>query len=367
MQILFLNSLAKKKWGGGEKWMIMAASGLERRGYGVVVGCADNSVISKKAKALNLTTVPVSFKTDFDVPGLIRLLFALKKYHFDIIICGQNKDTKIASIAVRLVGGAKVIARHGLQLIRKKFKYHFFFTRMIDGIITNSASIKKEYESYGWFKPGFVKVIYNGFTAPVGVASFDFRTQFNLPGDALVMFSAGRLASQKGFEVLIDAAEEGYKKGYNWHFFVAGKGKLRDELENRVKSRGLQSRVCFLGFVDDVLPYVKGADIFVLPSFYEGMPNAVMEAMGVGKCCVVTAVNGSVELIDDGIDGILVEPRSATALFNGWERVSRDRQVRETMGEAAAAKIRSSFSEEEMIDNFESYLIDKLGKTDTIN
>ena len=346
--------------------MIMAASGLERRGHGIVVGCADKSVISKKAQALNLTTVPVSFKTDFDVPGFIRLLFALKKYHFDIIICGQNKDTKIASIAVRLVGGAKVIARHGLQLIRKKFKYHFFFTRMIDGIITNSASIKKEYESYGWFHPGFVKVIYNGFTAPAGVASFDFRTQFDLPGDALVMFSAGRLASQKGFEVLIDAAEEGHKKGYNWYFFIAGKGKLRDELENRVKSKGLQSRVRFLGFVEDVLPYVKGADIFVLPSFYEGMPNAVMEAMGLGKCCVVTAVNGSVELIEDGLDGILVEPRSSTALFNGLERVSRDRQVRESMGEAAAAKIRSSFSEEEMIDNFESYLIDKLGKTDPI-
>ena len=356
MQILFLNSLAKKKWGGGEKWMIMAASGLERRGYGVVVGCADNSVISKKAKALNLTTVPVSFKTDFDVPGFIRLLFALKKYHFDIIICGQNKDTKIASIAVRLVGGAKVIARHGLQLIRKKFKYHFFFTRMIDGIITNSASIKKEYESYGWFKPGFVKVIYNGFTAPVGVASFDFRTQFDLPGDALVMFSAGRLAAQKGFEILIDAAEEGYKKGYNWYFFVAGKGKLRDELENRVKSKGLQSRVRFLGFVDDVLPYVKGADIFVLPSFYEGMPNAVMEAMGMGKCCVVTSVNGNNELITHMKEGLLVEPGNSQQLYEAIDHVANNSNLRKKMGNNALTKIESLFSEDRMIEELEEFL-----------
>lgn len=360
MNILFLNSLGRKKWGGGEKWMLMAASGLRERGHKVIVGCADKSKISQNARSLNLPTLPLSFKTDFDFIGFFNLLRVLWKNPVDVIICGQNKDTKIASVAARVSGGPVVLARHGLQLISRKLKYKYIFTKMIDGIITNTRSIKEEYDSYCWFRPGFVKVIYNGFNPPADVDPFDFRANFCLPEDALVFFSAGRLASQKGFDVLIKSAARGVAEGHNWYFFIAGKGKKEKELRRQVRAEGLDDRFHFIGFVDKVLPYVLGADVFVMPSFYEGMPNAVMEAMGVGKCCVATAVNGSTELIEDGVDGILVEARNPDSLYDGLLRAGSDNAFRDMLGSTAMEKVRACFSEKAMLDNLEDCLVESI-------
>jgi glycosyltransferase involved in cell wall biosynthesis len=142
----------------------------------------------------------------------------------------------------------------------------------------------------------------------------------------------------------------------NWYFFIAGKGKLENKLKQIVATKKLTERVLFLGFIKNVLPYVQGADLFVLPSFYEGMPNAVMEAMGLGKCCVVTSVNGNNELIDNKKEGILVQPHDALALYNGICRVAENATDRQLMGKNALAKMRNSFSEDKMITELEAFL-----------
>lgn len=342
--------------------MLMTASGLQARGSEVIIGCTPNSVICKNATAKGLTVVPISFKTDFDVLGFFRLMRFLKQQRIEIVVCGQNKDTKIAAVAAWLLGGKSVIARHGLQLISKKWKYKFFFRRMIQGVITNSASIKSEYDSYGWFPQDFVKVIFNGYTPPVKVSEFDFRTTFDLPDDAVTIISTGRLAKQKGYSVLIDAAVKARDQNKNWVFFIAGKGKLEKKLKSKVEARNLSKQVRFLGFIEDVVPYVKGADLFVLPSFYEGMPNSVMEAMGLGKCCVVSAVNGNNELIRDGIEGVLINPGDPVALYEGIKKVADNPELAMKLGLNARKRMSESFSEARMMDKVEEFFISKIEK-----
>lgn len=356
MRVLFLNSIGRKKWGGGEKWMLMAAAGLAARGHEVLIGCAPGSIIRENAQKKGLPLAHVHFKSDFDLPGFLRLLQVLRRRQITHVICGQNKDTKIAAVAAMLVPGVCVLARHGLQLIAKKWKYKFIFTRCIHGIFTNSETIRKAYESYGWFPDGFVQVIHNGFTPPDAVEAFDFRAKFGLEKDSLVLFSAGRLARQKGFDVMIEAAVRAREAGFNWCFFVAGTGKLERELHQLVRQRQLEKSFIFLGFVEDVLPFVKGADVFVLSSFYEGMPNAVMEAMGLGKCCVVTAVNGSTELIRNEQDGLLIPSGDAETLYQGLARVAQSTELRESMGANAYLRMREVFSESRMVIHLETFL-----------
>ena len=356
MQILFLNSIGKRKWGGGEKCMLMSAAGLASKGLSVLIGCAPNSIIEKNAHSQGLKTVNISFSTDFDLFGFFRLIHILRKHKISHLICGQNKDSKIGAIAALHVKGVTVIARHGLQLIRKKWKYKFIFSQLLDGIITNSNTIKTEYDSYNWFQKDFVKVIYNGFNLPEVIDHIDLKKIFNIPPDALTVISAGRLAKQKGFEVLIDVAEIALKEKKPWYFIVAGKGKLERKLKQMVAYKKLQDRFFFMGFVEDVLPYVKSADLFVLPSYYEGMPNAVMEAMGMGKCCVVTSVNGNNELITHLKEGLLVEPGNSQQLYEAIAHVSKDKHLRKEMGENALTKIGTLFSEDRMIDELEDFL-----------
>ena len=356
MQILFLNSIGKRKWGGGEKWMLMAAAGLASKGHSVLIGCAPNSIIEKNALSQGLKTVNISFSTDFDLFGFFRLIHILRKHKISHLICGQNKDSKIGAIAALHVKGVTVIARHGLQLIRKKWKYKFIFSQLLDGIITNSNTIKTEYDSYNWFQKDFVKVIYNGFNSPKNVEPHNFVKTFALPENAIKLFSAGRLAKQKGFEILIDTAEIAKRNNQPWYFIIAGKGKLERKLKRLVADNKLQDRIFFIGFVKNVLPYVKAADLFVLPSYYEGMPNAVMEAMGMGKCCVVTSVNGNNELITHLKEGLLVEPGNSQQLYEAIAHVSKDKHLRKEMGENALTKIGTLFSEDRMINELEDFL-----------
>jgi glycosyltransferase involved in cell wall biosynthesis len=359
MRILFINSIGSKKWGGGEKWMLMAASGLQRRGHEVLIGCALNSIIEKKALEIGLRTVKISFSTDFDVPGFVRLIRILKEHKIEFLICGQNKDTKIGAVAARCAGNVTVLARHGLQLIKKKLKYKYIFTKMIDGIITNSYSIKNEYDTFEWFDEKFVKVIFNGFTPPDNIPTLDLHVTYQIPPGALAIISTGRLAKQKGYEILIETAIKAKRENKNWYFIIVGKGKLEHKLKNLVKEFELEKNVILTGFLDDVLPLVKASDIFVLPSWYEGMPNSVMEAMGMGKCCVVTSVNGNNELIINGEEGLLVPPGDASAIYNAIEIIADDHEKREAIGRNAAQRIKDLFDEERMVNELEAFLIEK--------
>ncbi len=359
MRVLFINSLGKKKWGGGEKWMLMAATGLKERGHEVFIACKCGSIIQNNAHGANLKTLPLSFNSDFDIIGFCKLIHYLKKHRIEILICGQNKDTKIGSVAAAYLGNIVVLARHGLQLISKKNKYKFVFTKLIHGIITNTYSIKSEYDSYNWFDKNFVKVIYNSFIPPNDIPSIDLHYQLGIDKSASLIFSAGRLARQKGFEIFIEAASIAKKEGFNCCFLIAGRGKLEKKLKKMADNLGLKRHLFFLGFIDDVLPYMKASDLVVSSSYYEGMPNSLIEAMGIGKCCIATSVNGNVELINDGYDGYLIPPGEPIELFKAIKKLLADDNLREQMEQNAAFKIHSEFSYKNMVDELEVYLKDK--------
>ena len=99
------------------------------------------------------------------------------------------------------------------------------------------------------------------------------------------------------------------------HFFIAGKGKLEKSLKALVVKYNLDRNIFFLGFRKDVPSLLKGADVFLLPSLYEGMPNAVMEALSIGLPVICTKVNGVSELMEGGKHGIIVPPSDSDAIY----------------------------------------------------
>ena len=359
MRILFINSIGSKKWGGGEKWMLMAGRGLQAKGHEVFIGCAKGSIIQANAEKMNLTTEPFSLNSDIDIIGAFRLLRVFRTLKIDCVVCGQNKDTKIAAFAGCFAKNVTILARHGLQLISKKLRYKNTFSKRINGIVTNSWSIKNEYDKYGWFPDNFVKVIHNGVSIPEHIENIDIRKKFGIHDDELIILSVGRLAKQKGFDILIKVAEIAHVENRKWKFIIVGKGKLEQELKRTVSESGLQDMVLFTGFCDNVFPLLKSADLFVLPSRYEGMPNAVMEAMAVDKCCIVTTVNGNNELIENNKQGLLVEPNNPDAIFEAVDYAASNPGLLNKLGQNAGEKIRKRFSEEQMIDSLERFIIEK--------
>jgi glycosyltransferase involved in cell wall biosynthesis len=132
----------------------------------------------------------------------------------------------------------------------------------------------------------------------------------------------GRLSPEKGHAVLIDAVEILRDRGVDLDVHCAGEGPLRGELEGRVATAGLSDRVQLLGALPpaEVTQLLHRADVFCLPSFTEGLPVSVMEAMAVGVPVVASAITGMPELVADGSTGWTVPAGSATLLADALLR-----------------------------------------------
>nr|WP_321406974.1 glycosyltransferase [uncultured Carboxylicivirga sp.] len=364
MRLLLLNSIGRTKWGGGEKWMLMTAKKLISRGHEVYIGCSQNSLLERHAKADELTVLPISIYSDFSLIGLLKLKKYYKEKPFDAIIGCQNRDVRIAGFLVKklLKSNCLVYSRQGVQLLNNSIKYKYSFLPFCDGIITNTNTIKKEYDSYGWWADGFVKVIHNGVENHNDeLKPFDYGKFIKINENSYKVLSTGRLSTQKGFKYLIDAAKEVIKLKPDTYFFIAGKGKLKRELKEQISKNGLTSNVFLIGFQENVIPLLKGADLFVLPSLYEGMPNSLMEAMSVGIPVISTKVNGVTELMEDKKHGLIIPPANKDELVKTILSMIDCKNYQE-MGLNAKKHVAENFTIDKMVDEIESFLLLELAK-----
>ncbi len=357
MNILFINSISADKFGGGEKWMTKAARGLMDNGHKVWIASKKNAEILKRAEQRGVPTEVIGIYTDFSPVKTRRVARFLKSRRIDVMVCNLNKDVRVAGLGARLAGDTVVIARHGVQLIGNEWKHKVTLTRLTDGMVTNTKSIKETYESFGWFPENHIRVIYNGIEDKSDVPAYDFSGEY--PGKK-VLFAAGRLSDQKGFEYLIDAAARMRGQRDDFVVLIAGKGREEAALRQRIADKGLQEVVHLLGFREDTESLTRGADLFVLSSLYEGMPNVVMEAMAVGKAVVATDVNGVRELMLDGESGLIVPPRDSAALAGAILRVLDDPPLLEKMGQTGLEHVRRHFTIPGMVKKLEDFFREKI-------
>jgi glycosyltransferase involved in cell wall biosynthesis len=152
------------------------------------------------------------------------------------------------------------------------------------------------------------------------------------PG-AKLLLAVGRLREEKGFDELIkafaQACQTGSNKNVTWQLVLVGEGPMRKELEERVRSLGVQDHVLLPGRAGNVGDWYAAADAFALTSRFEGYPNALLEALASGvPALAVDVKTGPRELIEDGINGLLIAPNSHSALTAALARLMHDDTLR---------------------------------------
>ena len=162
-------------------------------------------------------------------------------------------------------------------------------------------------------------------------------------GDRQGFVTVARLVPQKGIDVLIRALAQTSGAAQDWTLTLVGDGPEREALERQVLQAGLEEKVHFLGFRSDPQTSLLQAGVFVLPSRYEGMPNALLEAMAVGLAVVVTdASPGPLEVVEAGVTGLVVPSDEPAALADALDRLAAQPQLRERLGAAAREALRQS-------------------------
>ncbi len=175
-----------------------------------------------------------------------------------------------------------------------------------------------------------------------------------MPEDAHLALCVGRLDPQKGLPDLLDAAERVIARRPGWHLAIAGDGPERAWLLEAIEGRApLRDRVRWLGRRDDVPGLLKSADVLVQASHWEGMPNAVLEAMAARRAVVGTAVEGTEDLVVPGRTGWLVPPRDPVALAQALDEAADDPDRRRRYGEAGRLRVEREFSLDAVVAAYE--------------
>ena len=176
------------------------------------------------------------------------------------------------------------------------------------------------------------------------------------------IIAMGRLESQKGFDILLDAFAQLKDNYSDWNLTILGEGSLRQELTDQIARLGLEDFVYLPGRIKDPAKLLGQADIFVMSSRFEGFPNALCEAMACGLPVISTdCPSGPREIIRDGIDGILVENENPSQLRDAIESLMVDASKRHSLG-ARALEIADRFSLESIMHQWEQ-MLSRLTKT----
>ncbi len=178
-----------------------------------------------------------------------------------------------------------------------------------------------------------------------------------------LLVAVGRLEEQKGHLVLLEAASRLRALGLDFVLAVAGQGSLAGELAERARQLGLEERIRWMGQLEEPGPLLLAADVFVLPSRWEGMPLTLLEAMARGRAVVASGVGGVPEVVVDGVNGLLVPPGDPEVLTQALGRLCRAPAERELLGEEAAETVRSTYTWERVVEGFEAVYDEVLGLT----
>ncbi len=208
------------------------------------------------------------------------------------------------------------------------------------GELVNSEAVARSLVSRGLVSGRRCRVVPNGIDSPGPDRETreSVRARLGIAPESFVWLAVGSLLPAKDHITLLEAFSLVGTDGPI--LLIAGEGPLEEDLRLRARSLGLDGRVCFLGLRNDVDDLLLAADGFVSSSAWEGMPNAVMEAMAAGKPVVATEVGGGLELIRDGRSGLLVPAKDPRRLAAGMRQIMDSGPAwRRSLGEAARSAV----------------------------
>ncbi len=200
---------------------------------------------------------------------------------------------------------------------------------------------------------GAVTVIYNGVELPAPAADRPAHRAQLTNGDGVLVLNAASFHPVKGHDLLVQAAALLRARRVPVTMVCAGDGPERPAIEALARAQGLGPEAMrFLGFTHEVDRWLRAADLFVLPSRAEGFPMSLLEAMSHGVAPICTDVGGNTELVQDGRSGLVVPADDAVSLAGAIERLAVEPSLRAALGEAARARVATTFSFERTADGY---------------
>ena len=323
-------------FGGAEIMCENLTYALKQEGQEVVAVSLlpERTPISRRMEETGIRIVYLDKKLGLDLSMIPKLVRLMKQEQPDVVNTHLNV-IKYAALAAKLAGVKKCVhtvhsladreAEGRLQKISNHFYFHHGWSVPVALTPEVQASVM---DFYGLPKES-VPIIFNGIDLSRCLPKTDYET-----GERVTILHVGRFDIPKNHPGLLEAFRLLLESHPECRLQLVGDGDLRADMEALAREKGIADFVEFCGMQSNVHPFLQNADIFTLPSVYEGNPMTIIEAMGTGLPIVASRVGGIPDMVCDGESGLLVAPEPQ-AICEGLRRMVEDASLRRRLGETA--------------------------------
>ncbi|HEY6902635.1 MAG TPA: glycosyltransferase family 4 protein [Puia sp.] len=369
-KIRVLECIRQGQIGGGESHLLSLVENLDRSRFEPVVLSFTDGPMVERLRAMGVTTHVLYTERPFDVTKWSKVKDLMKKEAVDLVHAHGTRASSNTLWAARNLHIPLVYTVHGWSFHNDQHPLVRRLRIMGERWITSRSSVNisvsaSNRQSGIEVIPGLrAEVVNNGIDqqkfSPVKTFK-DVRQELGIATDAILVLFIARFTSHKQPLTLIKAFKEASAQDSRLRLLMVGDGDEKAAGLQLAKELGLEEKVIFQSFRQDVPDVLAAADIFVLPSLWEGLPIGLLEAMAMGKAVVATRVDGTREVVQDGTNGVMVEPGDIKALSAAIVTLTEDVVLRDRLSRNAIRTIREQFNATSMTKRIEQ-IYDELFK-----
>jgi glycosyltransferase involved in cell wall biosynthesis len=346
--------------GGAEMMVFRLSEELRRRGHTIVpVGPRNGTAwMGDMFRTAGFSPETFWLKRPIDPACVGRFMRLFRRHAIDVVHSHEFTMGVYGSAAARLLAIPHVLTMHGgftaTKALRRRIALRWAI-RQSGSTVAVSKATRKEFAKDLGLRENVFTVVHNGVPSTSGDAE-RVRREFGCTDSDTVILAVGNLERNKNHRMLLEALVRLQRDGLAvpWKLIIAAGrgGGEHDYLLEYVRAHSLDDRVRIATGRNDVADLLALADIFVMPSLWEGLPMALLEAMVAGKAIIASATAGIPEAIVDGREGMLVPPGDLDALASGLRTLMADRRRRYELGVAALARAHREFTVQVMADHY---------------
>lgn len=319
--------------------------------------------MGEKLEAAGIPVYHLDLKNIFDLDVILRFKKIVKEFQPDILVTYLIHADLFGRILGRIFGIKKIICSVRVKLVQAKYLPLLFLDALTSPLVThyhfNSQAVADMYRKYFFLPREKATVIPNGLELEKYAIIVDVnrkKQELGLPSDKIIIGCVAKLRRQKGHKYLIAAFAEVLKKNPNAFLLLVGDGDERKDIEKQIKNLSISEKSLLLGDHKDIPEILQTIDIFVLPTLFEGMSNAIMEAMASSLPIITTDIPENRELIENKKTGILISVKNTTAIQKNISLLLKNEDLRKSLGENAKKEIPERFDIEKVAKNISSFL-----------
>jgi len=364
-----LHLITELNIGGAEKVLSRLLSRLDRDRFALAVAClyGRDGLVADEIRSLGIPVTDLGMTAKWRLDAFVRLYRLLHRQRPTILHTWMFHANVPGRVLGRLAGVPIVISSE--RTMGQEGGLRRWLNRITGPLPDRVACVSESVAEFAaqtiGIPPAKLVVI------PNGIPLEDFqpgdrsraRVDLGIPLRVVVAGTVGRLQPVKGTRHLLEAWSRLVSGHPDAILLLVGGGSQQAALERMSRHLGISEHVRFLGDRADVPDLLRGMDVFVLPSLWEGMPNAALEAMAVGLPVVATAVGGTPEVVVDGVTGLLIPPGDPDALAQSIAHLLCDPDLRYRMGQAGRERVVNHFSVGRMVEQttrlYEHLLVEK--------